>query len=224
MASPQPPQQAHTIPSYPQASQLDWELPANGEKTTRSGPHAFIGIISTKLSTALPVRRRRSGGGSAYCGLGKKKFIIIASIAAVCLLALIIGLAAGLTAGKKNKAQNLPLPSNKSPQTGDFTYYDPGLGACGVVSTSEDHIVSVSHFVFDAASTGSNPNANPLCGKKIRATRYHEGVGAQRSVDLTVVDRCVGCAPTDIDTTTGVFDMLARRDDGRVKVTWAWLD
>lgn len=48
----------------------------------------------------------------------------------------------------------------------------------------------MSHIIFDAASIGSNPNANPLCGLTIRATRFDEQVNAQRSVDLTVVDRC----------------------------------
>ena len=54
--------------------------------------------------------------------------------------------------------------------------------------SDSDIIVSISHFVFDAVSKGSNPNANPLCGHKIRAVR--DG----NSVDLTVVDRCMSLA------------------------------
>ena len=46
-------------------------------------------------------------------------------------------------------------------------------------------IVSVSHFIFDKVSKGSNPNANPLCKHQLRATRNGN------NVDLTVVDRCV---------------------------------
>jgi len=116
-----------------------------------------------------------------------------------------------------------------------LTYYGPGLGACGVTSSGGDQIVSISHFDFDAASTGSDPNANPLCGHKLRAIR--DG----NSVDLTVVDRCtsgilealctamlmkylgVGCKPTDIDVSLGAFKQLADPALGRVKVTWAWL-
>jgi hypothetical protein len=96
--------------------------------------------------------------------------------------------------------------------------------------------------VFDSVQTGSNPNANPLCGKKIRASRFDEQVGAQRSVDLTITDRCtfhpwncfprydaymmlgVGCKENDIDVTTSVFDQLEARAVGRSTVTWAWLD
>jgi len=48
-------------------------------------------------------------------------------------------------------------------------------------------------------------------------------VNAQRSIDLTVVDRCTGCQPTDLDTSPGAFDQLAAMASGRVDVTWAWL-
>jgi len=71
-----------------------------------------------------------------------------------------------------------------------LTYYGTGLTACGDNPTENDNIVSVSYIIFDAASTGSNPNLNPLCGKIIRAERYDAQVGARRSVDLKVVDRC----------------------------------
>ena len=86
--------------------------------------------------------------------------------------------------------ENLPLPSNAQNFTGDLTYYQPGLGACGVISSDKDDIFSISHFVFDAVSKDSNPNNNPLCGLRIRATRFYEEVNARRSVDLTLVDRC----------------------------------
>lgn len=82
--------------------------------------------------------------------------------------------------------------------------------------------------MFDAAgsssSTGGNSNANPLCGRMVRATRFNEEAGAERSVDLKVVDRCTGCKPEDIDTTLGAFERLASEVDGRVDVRWAWLE
>ena len=149
-----------------------------------------------------------------------QKILVIAI--PIAILVLILGLSIGLTTGLKT--QNLPLPSNHGgPYTGDLTYYEPGLGACGVTSSSSENIVSIPHSVFDAAQTGSDPNQNPLCGRKLRVKRYKEGVG-ERSVDLTVVDRCVGCQPTDIDTTTSVFQKLADIDLGRVTVQWAWID
>ncbi|KIW12389.1 hypothetical protein PV08_09666 [Exophiala spinifera] len=145
----------------------------------------------------------------------RAKIIIIATALAV--LVLIIGLAAGLSTRKHS--QNLPLPSGHGgPYTGDLTYYGPGLGACGVTSKDSDKIVAISHSVFDAVSTGSDPNQNPLCGKKIRARRDN------KSVDLTVVDRCVGCQPTDLDVTVDTFAILADVDLGRVNVEWNWLE
>jgi len=161
-------------------------------------------------------------GQKRYFGLSKNMFIICCVATVTLILALAIGLGVGLSSGKK--AQNLPLPSNKEVHTGDLTYFAPALGACGIFNTDADNIVAVSHLVFDAVQTGSDPNQNPLCGKKIRASRFNEKAGEQRSVDLTVTDRCTGCQPTDIDVTTSVFDQLADRDHGRVVTTWAWLD
>jgi hypothetical protein len=71
-----------------------------------------------------------------------------------------------------------------------MTYYDPGMGSCGVTSSYNQDVVAVSHILYDAAQVGSNPNTNPLCGKRIRVTRFNESTGQQQSVDLTVVDRC----------------------------------
>ncbi|KAJ5677206.1 uncharacterized protein N7477_002839 [Penicillium maclennaniae] len=147
-----------------------------------------------------------------------RKFLVIGIVAAVLLLALIIGLAVGLTVGKK-KASNLPLPtSNGGPYSGDLTYYDPGLGSCGYTSTESESVCAVSHILFDAASTGSNPNDNPLCGLKIRLRRNG------KSVDVKVVDRCVGCKVDDLDVTESVFEKVAEIAQGRVTMEWAWLD
>ena len=147
---------------------------------------------------------------------------IILIVASLALLALILGLGIGL--GTTSGTQNLPLPSNHGgPYTGDLTYYQPGLGACGITSSSSQNIVAVSHSLFDAAQSGSDPNSNPLCGKKLRVKRVKEGSG-ERSVDLTVVDRCVGCKSTDIDTSISVFKKLADEDLGRVTASWSWLD
>ncbi|KAJ5449991.1 uncharacterized protein N7458_006440 [Penicillium daleae] len=146
-----------------------------------------------------------------------RKFLIIGIGAGILLLALIIGLAVGLTVGKKHS--NLPLPTaNGGPYEGDLTYYNPALGSCGYTNTDSDMICAVSHILYDAASTGSNPNANPLCGLKIRLRRNGE------SVDVKIVDRCVGCAVTDLDVTEAVFKKVADLDQGRVPVEWSWLE
>ncbi|KAI5199592.1 hypothetical protein E4T39_06166 [Aureobasidium subglaciale] len=185
--------------------------------TSQSGYHrGGKTVFQEKFDAVLP--RSRS-----YFGLRRRTFLIVVLCAFLALLALIIGLAVGLTKHSKGSGQNLPLPTNSEQHEGDLTYYGTGLGSCGITSSDSDSIVAVSHYVFDAASTSSNPNQNPLCGLKIRASRYDEQVGERRSVDLTVVDRCVGCAATDIDVSPAAFDKLAARASGRVDVTWAWL-
>ena len=72
-------------------------------------------------------------------------------------------------------------------------------------------------------ATSANPNENPLCGKKIRVRRKDERDGKWKSVDVTVVDRCEGCRPEDIDLSPDVFKSLADPDLGRVDGDWACL-
>ncbi|TAQ83399.1 hypothetical protein B7494_g8275 [Chlorociboria aeruginascens] len=152
-----------------------------------------------------------------------RKTVMSSLIALVLLIALVIGLAVGLSRHHK-KSEDLPLPSNIATFTGDLTYYAPGLGACGIVSSASDNICAVSHIIFDAASTSGNPNANPLCGKMIRIRRDKGDGQGTRSVDVKVVDRCVGCAAVDLDLSLGVFEELAYEAQGRVQGTWAWLE
>jgi hypothetical protein len=165
---------------------------------------------------------RQATSGNALARLWHRysrrtRTIAIAVILAI--LILIIGLAAGLSS--HSKSQNLPLPSaNGGPYEGDLTYYDPGLGACGVTSSNGQKIVAVSHIIFDKVQTGSNPNTNPLCGKSVRVKR----LGGDVTVDLVVVDRCTGCQPDDLDMTEDIFATLADVGLGRVKGEWSWLN
>ncbi|KAI6900636.1 hypothetical protein KC318_g13970 [Hortaea werneckii] len=186
----------------------EWENAAVGTQTKDTAG----GLTGTRslLDRVLPPQKR-------YLGLKRKTFLWIILAISLCLLALIAGLS----------NSNLPLPSNADTFTGDLTYYQPGLGACGVTSTEDDFIVSLSHILFDAAGSstdaGGNSNENPLCGKMLRATRYNEEASAQRSVDLRVVDRCTGCEVDDLDTSLKAFERLAPSASGRVDVSWAWL-
>ncbi|KAF9694224.1 hypothetical protein EKO04_007916 [Ascochyta lentis] len=193
-----------------------WDEPGEGQRKRR---HIHFGAgagwaLSDRFDRIVPPHRR-------YLGRSRRTFIIVVIVAFACLLALIIGLAVGLSG--KSKTQNLPLPNNTDHHTGDLTYYGPGLGACGVDSDENDAIVSVSHYVFDAVQTGGDPNQNSLCGRKIRATRVDERTGKQVSIDVKVVDRCTGCEPTDLDVSPAMFDKLADHALGRVTATWAWL-
>ncbi|CEL10013.1 hypothetical protein ASPCAL13140 [Aspergillus calidoustus] len=150
----------------------------------------------------------------------KKKRIILGALAAILvLLALIIGLAVGLTQRHGKGSSNLPLPtSNGGPYTGDLTYYDPGLGSCGITSTASEKICAISHVLFDATMISANPNTNPICGKKLRIRR------GDRTVDVAVVDRCPGCNTNDLDVSSTVFKELGDLAEGRVLIDWSWLE
>ena len=184
--------------------------PLNSDPYSLSQPKSTPSSVRERRHSHLHNTKRR------YSRFSRRAKIIIAAVI-TCLIILIIGLAAGLSL--RNRAQNLPLPTeNGGPYQGDLTYYAPGLGACGVASKDGENIVSVSYLLFDAASTSSNPNQNPLCGKFVRARR------TTGSVDLKVVDRCTGCKPRDLDITKKTFAKLANVDLGRVDVEWSWLE
>ena len=184
-----------TAQSSSQPTLPDWEVPVAPKRQQWSSASFLKDArlrVEGKLDRYLPNQRR-------YLGLRRRSYLILLLIAFALLFALILGLAIGLSRHKRfaiasdfflhspvlhrhSSYQSLPLSSKQ--YQGDLTYYSPGLGACGVTSSQTDKIVSISHFTFDSLSKGSNPNANPLCGHKLRAVR--DG----RSVDLTVVDRC----------------------------------
>jgi hypothetical protein len=164
-------------------------------------------------------------------------FILLPAFAIFILLPIILGLAIGLSrAHASSSSSELPLPASDTSAiyTGDLTYFSPALGACGITSNDNSSICAISHIVFDAASTGSDPNQNPLCGKKIRIERAvrdgelgGDGDAAKagnRTVVVTVVDRCTGCASLDLDLSPAVFGMLANPDEGRVGGSWSWVD
>lgn len=101
--------------------------------------------------------------------------------------------------------------------TGDFTWYDTGLGACGWTSSSSDKIVAIAESLFDQYTPASgNPNLNPLCGKTLTLT------GADGSpYQATIVDRCGGCKESDLDLSQDFFNAVTSNGDGRVSnMSW----
>jgi hypothetical protein len=104
-------------------------------------------------------------------------------------------------------------------ESGDGTYYETGLGACGWTNVDTDMIAAIAHDTFDTypGYTGANPNNNPICGKKV--TAYYGG----NSVTVTIVDRCAGCAKSSsLDFSPSAFSQLADQALGRIAITWDW--
>lgn len=137
------------------------------------------------------------------------------------VLALIIGLAAGLAVPSDNTA--VPSPVGALAQ-GQMTFYNPAQGACGKVNGDNDAVMAISHGIFDEhQAPGDNPNNNELCGRKIRAHRFNEKTGKDASIVVTIVDKCLGCAYNDIDVSPAMFEKLADPAKGRVNVEWSWV-
>lgn len=97
---------------------------------------------------------------------------------------------------------------------GDATWYNTGLGACGVTNDDSQAIAALATADFDPSTPDSNPNHNTLCGKRVTVCRE------AKCVTVTVEDRCVGCKAGDIDLSPSAFEKLAPLDAGRIAVTW----
>ncbi|KAJ3769730.1 RlpA-like double-psi beta-barrel-protein domain-containing protein-containing protein [Lentinula raphanica] len=109
--------------------------------------------------------------------------------------------------------------------SGDGTFYDPGLGACGITNVATDMIAAIGEDFFDQYAihmgvTSGNPNENPICNKRVIAT--YQG----KSITVAITDRCGGCTnPYSLDFTETAFSQLADPSVGRITgVTWVFAD
>ncbi|KAI5920887.1 RlpA-like double-psi beta-barrel-protein domain-containing protein-containing protein [Camillea tinctor] len=209
--------ESSTLPSHQKGSAT-----ATNSGTKRWALAPVIAKFRSRFDAAFPPHRY-------YFGHTRRFVLLYAVLPLVIFILVVIPLVIGLSIGlsRPKSSENLPLPGNgDAVYTGDLTYYDPSLGACGMSSSSNEFVGAVSHIVFDAAapSGSANPNQNPLCGMTIRVQRdYVEAGMGNRSVDVTVVDRCEDCAARDLDLSISAFAQLALLQSGRVKANWAWL-
>ncbi|KZP20981.1 hypothetical protein FIBSPDRAFT_861138 [Athelia psychrophila] len=106
-------------------------------------------------------------------------------------------------------------------EVGDGTFFETGLGACGVYNVDTDYIVAVSEALFDSYTETSpgNPNTNVLCNRPISIS--YGGVNVQ----ATITDRCAGCAGWgDLDMTPSLFTRFAAESVGRIySVDWVFV-
>ncbi|OIW28841.1 hypothetical protein CONLIGDRAFT_393676 [Coniochaeta ligniaria NRRL 30616] len=103
--------------------------------------------------------------------------------------------------------------SGADTKTGDLTYYQVGLGACGEDDSGKDNtenIVALSHLLMGPISNG-----NPYCGKTI--TISYGG----KTVVATVKDKCMGCDINNIDVSEIAFvTLMGSTGVGRHSVDW----
>jgi hypothetical protein len=102
--------------------------------------------------------------------------------------------------------------SSGSPCQGDITYYEAGLGACGLTNDgTTDKVVALPHVLMGPLS-----NTNPYCGKTITIKCSSTG----KTTTATVVDKCMGCNDHAIDLSNAAFLDLDELAIGRTNATW----
>ncbi|KAF8481498.1 hypothetical protein JB92DRAFT_3037565 [Gautieria morchelliformis] len=100
------------------------------------------------------------------------------------------------------------------PHSGDTTFFRPAVGACGDTNTVLDFVVAVS-FDFFSFLWSANQR-EPICDRRIQATAPGE-----KTVTVTVKDKCAACTHFDLDMSPAAFDQLADRSVGRIHaVKW----
>ena len=101
------------------------------------------------------------------------------------------------------------------PCSGEITFYDTGLGACGTTDDGRNENV----FALAHGMMGTQSNGNPFCGRRAEVTLDGKTVVGK------LVDKCMGCTGQDIDLSHKMFQALADEGRGRVSgVSWKFID
>ncbi|KAL8908607.1 MAG: hypothetical protein Q9207_000695 [Kuettlingeria erythrocarpa] len=101
------------------------------------------------------------------------------------------------------------------PCSGDITFYDTGLGACGWTNDgTTENVFALAHGMMGAQSNG-----NPFCGRQAEVSLNGKTVKGK------LVDKCGGCQGQSIDLSHSMFQALADEGKGRISdVKWRFID
>ncbi|KAF7195156.1 Papain inhibitor [Pseudocercospora fuligena] len=172
-------------------------------------PHHDNNLTTTKLLDRLFPPHKKY-----FNTLSRRTFLIILIGIMLSITALVVGLAAGLSASHPTA----PPAVGAGATTGWVTYnpYTPGAtGACGWDANDSDYVTAIGHAFFDG---DANPNLNPTCGRMIRA--QYNG----QSVDVKVIDSCGACSENDLDMAMGPFQALTGQTTGKISpIEWVFL-
>ncbi|KAL2020576.1 hypothetical protein VTK56DRAFT_8164 [Thermocarpiscus australiensis] len=122
--------------------------PTNNSDRRRAQRWVICGVISGKETTS---RQRPS--------FKEKDGVLIISTAALS------GLTIAAPTPETTDNNTVARKTNVAATSGRFTWYNPGLGACGIPNSDSDLVVALSHADFDPSTPNGNPNNNPLCGR-----------------------------------------------------------
>lgn len=98
-------------------------------------------------------------------------------------------------------------PLSKRDFSGQFTYFNDGMGACGQESSPSDFIVALNSAQYDGGK---------YCGQTITIT--YQG----KSCQATIVDECPGCGYGGLDMSTGLFQFFAPESVGVLQGSWSF--
>ncbi|KAG8690471.1 hypothetical protein FRC08_010522 [Ceratobasidium sp. 394] len=95
---------------------------------------------------------------------------------------------------------------------GRATYYQTGMGACGIYNNPSDKIVALNAPQFGDGYPGPN------CFKMITICKGSNCHGAQ------ITDMCPGCDYGALDMSQSLFEQFADTNDGVFQMTWTFND
>jgi len=99
--------------------------------------------------------------------------------------------------------------------TGDLTFYELGLGACGNVNYDYEWVAAIGTDFYQTFMVDGNPNHATACGKTASVTY------GGKTITVGIVDRCEGCAYYDLDLSPSAFQQFAALGAGRLHgATW----
>ncbi|TDL27985.1 Non-catalytic module family EXPN protein [Rickenella mellea] len=101
----------------------------------------------------------------------------------------------------------MTVPSKRQVHSGVATFYEPGLGECGIFNQPSDFIVALSVQNFN----------NSDCFKNIRVT------SGGKSATVRVVDECPTCGLNGLDLSPAAFEVFAPLSAGEISVTWQFV-
>ncbi|KAJ3364533.1 hypothetical protein GGF32_001633 [Allomyces javanicus] len=138
-------------------------------------------------------------------------FILLAACILAALASSAVAAPRAPVLGEARVASWSPRPAGllAKRESGDATFYDAGLGACGATNTDNDPIVALAGGLF-----GNKPGSSPFCGKCLAVT------AAGKTLVLKVTDKCPGCSGGSLDMTRAFFQKFYPLDKGRGPISW----
>ncbi|KAI8322597.1 hypothetical protein GQ54DRAFT_259678 [Martensiomyces pterosporus] len=113
--------------------------------------------------------------------------------------------------------EHSPEATSSNPASGSFsgdgTFFSPNTGACGKKNTKKDLIAALNKPQY-----GNVDSVSKNCFKCALVK------GPLGEVKVQITDACPECKFGSLDLSPAAFNKIAKPDDGRVKITWHWVN